>query len=510
MTTRSTPREPWDDERLAAAFAARASMAREAAERIPIDLTARALDAVRADRGRRSLHWPRLAPALTVVALVMVAVAGSLALISSRQPTASQGIPSAGVPSPGTSNPSPSPASSPDTAEVLGLPLTTVGEAIAIRDAGIDDQEIAVHGWYSPFYPARACGRGTNGIPMPPIRMTCPDKLTWLMQYPEPLSSVTSEGVSWRGPTGPAISPDFDDLDMSWTGPIEPDRVFALVVIGHFDDRRSFACPADEIQACRDRLVVDRVVSTDGQEVPTSATDEVDGGATFTAADVVAKLRETVSGAEILSMAAVDGATGLERVEPSIGVFAQFQDQRAVWIVRLLDRVGQFGTYLVVDGADAVYKIDADSVAILVSGALPLRSPAPWPPDGSTIVELKSQVGVDRPRARVAVVDLSGSLTSVREARSSDPPFKGATDIGRVFVASSGGTQVRLLWIGTVCDGDMTVTIQRGVAAMDVDGGMRPGCDAMGVGRELVLTFSGPVDVSGIEVTYHETMLHEP
>ncbi len=498
MTTPSTPHEPWDDDRLNAAFAARASMARATAGRMPTDLTARTLDAVISDRGRASLGWRRFVPAMAMLALValVVALAASMTVIGGH-PTHD------GAMSPGTSMSSPTTARPEETSVVLGLPITTVADAIAVRDAGIDDREIAIRGWYTPFYPLRACGRFTDKNPLSPLQMGCPDLFLWLMQNPERLSTVTSTGMSWRGPAGPAISPDLDDIDMSWTGRYEPPRLVELVVIGHFDDRRSFACPADEIEACRDRFVVDRVVSADGRPVPTSALDESDGGATSTAADVEAKLHEAVPGAEILSMAAVDGATGLERVEPSIGVFAQFQDQRAIWVVGLLDRAGQFGSYLVVDGTDAIYKIDEDSVATLVAGAHPLRSAAPWPPDGATVVELLIGVGSGRPPVRVAVVDETQRLVDARAATASERAVRDLS-MRAVWADDLPDDRVLVQWGGSMCDDRLTLTISAFDAltpfTLTVDGRRASECRAALVYYAVVLEFEpaiGAVELGG-------------
>ena len=130
-------------------------------------------------------------------------------------------------------------------------------------------------------------------------------------------------------------------------------------------------------------------------------------------------------------------------------------------------------------------------------------------PDGTATVELTSQVGAGRSPVRVTVVDRSGSLTSVREIGPSDPPFPGSTESGSVYVANGGGADVRLLWIGSVCDGNATVTIEPGVTAIVVDGGTRPACDAMGVGRELVLTFSRFVDPATIDVSHVEHVIFD-
>lgn len=58
----------------------------------------------------------------------------------------------------------------------------------------------------------------------------------------------------------------------------------------------------------------------------------------------------------------------------------------------------------------------------------------------------------------------------------------------------------RLQWVGSVCDREVTVTIEPGPARIVVDRGARDACDAMGVGRELVLDLTRSVDTTGVEV----------
>lgn len=400
---------------------------------------------------------------------------------------------------------------------IMGIPIIGVGDAIAVRDDDVNDRELAVRGWFSPISPM-SCPYTLATSPVQPV---CPDDWTVLMEEPESLVTVAPDGFEGRTPTSPSFQIDFDDLDRTWepelpvVGPATP---IELVVVGHFDDRRSFACPLADVDRCRDRFVVDRVAFADGRAMPTSALDLVDGGAVSAAAEVEATVSETARGAEFLSMAAVDGELGLQRVEPSIGVFAPLQGQRAVWVVRLLDRcvirctargVGEFGTYLVVDGTDALFKIDADNVATQVAGSLSLASPDPWPPDGATVVVMGSPVGAGRPPARVAVVDRSGWLASVREVRPDDPGLIDTLGGNAVafFDDPAHGGRFRLAWIGGVCDGDMTVTIEARIERIIVDGGLQPPCDAMGVLRELVLDFSGPVDPGIVEVRYIETRI---
>ncbi len=101
-------------------------------------------------------------------------------------------------------------------------------------------------------------------------------------------------------------------------------------------------------------------------------------------------------------------------------------------------------------------------------------------------------------------------MTSVREVRTSDSRIDtgfGAAGQMRLGVDEAG--RYRLKWAGSLCDGDMTVTIAESVRRIDIFGGKRTGCDAVGVGRELVLTFSKPVDPAAAPVFYDVTILRE-
>lgn len=60
-------------------------------------------------------------------------------------------------------------------------------------------------------------------------------------------------------------------------------------------------------------------------------------------------------------------------------------------------------------------------------------------------------------------------------------------------------------WIGTVCDVKATLTVAPG--RLVVTPVPREGCDAMAVGRGMVLTFADPVDPAGITVDLGDRVL---
>ena len=254
----------------------------------------------------------------------------------------------------------------------VGLPVVSVSDAIAIRDAGIDDREIAVHGWFRPI-PMAGCPAQLE--PTSPVQPACPDQSIWLTEQMDALTTVQINPDTWRPPTSPAVQPDLDLVDRSWF-PSAPESSGAtaieVVFVGHFDDYRSSLCPRAEEDACRERFVVDRVDWVDGEQQPTSVLDLVEGTPLATPFDdVEAALDRITSGAPILSAVRVDGAVGLRGVEPSLGTGqAGLIDHDTLWVVRILvgDRAA---TYVVADGTDTFFEIDAAGTADQVGTAEP-------------------------------------------------------------------------------------------------------------------------------------------
>jgi len=258
------------------------------------------------------------------------------------------------------------PRSEPPT-DVLGLPVISVDEAIAIRDAGIDDREIAVRGWYTPVPPLRC------GPPHPPITTPlepyCEDAFSVLMRDPESLIAVGPDSMNVHGPEGPHISIDLDQIDRPWQPMLPvmgPSTPIEIVVMGHFDDRRSSACSADRQQPCRDRLVVDRVESVHDTVQPLSVMAHVD-----VLDDAIEPIKTVVADeapeSSILSIAVYKGVD-VGWIEPSLRKSRPgITDQAAIWVVRVLEGERAV-TYLVVDGTDRIFEMTSDGKAVDVSG----------------------------------------------------------------------------------------------------------------------------------------------
>lgn len=454
MTTPLTP-QPWDDSRLDAAFAARAT-----AGPTPGDLTERTIASVRRGPAGRSLGWRYLVPAMATVAvaaIVAVSVAG-LGAPSPRTPDAAA-----------TSLPSSTPDSGETTTLTMGLPVLDVAGAIAIRDAGVDDRELAVRGWYAPHAPPRACGPKQFPASVHPLQVRCPDQLLWLTQDREQLTTMSATTTSYRGPSGLAVSPHFDDVDMAWADPADdPYRPAGLVVIGHFDDIVARQCPAAEQAACRDRFVVDRIDSIDGVEQPLSVVDWVDGAELSTPDDIRAAVELEAPGRLILSMVIVEG-----RLTDG--------SSSTAWIAKVLGQ-REVEHHVVLDGTDTF--------------VMP-------PLNGATILELPIEVGSGQAPVRVAVIDQTGRLVNARAPSAAEKAVRD-TGMRMVWADDLPDDRVLVQWGGSMCDDRLTLTISTFDAgtpfSLTVDGRRGSPCRLALVHYAVVLEFQpaiGAADLGG-------------
>lgn len=485
-----TTDEPWNDERVDAAFVALA-----AAHPPPPDL---------GDTARRRLSMPSARIPAWRVAMPLAATLGVLvlgivgAVLQSGAPPTSDGRSA-----PPTTQPSPD-AERPD--EVLGLPVMSLIEALAVRDAGVDDRAIAVHAWFIEWIPEGCQGVDPRGLPTNPLQIRCADAHRWLTAS-EDIETVPGSSPSATLTLHPLLTdlPSFDTRQP----PTE------AVVIGHFDDRRAALCPDGEKEACRDRFVIDRVVTVDGVEQPLGVVTYVGPGAGMTLAQIAAVLAEESPDGQILSAAAY--GAGLVDVEPSLvgpSGAAELGWTVTIWRIQVLDD-NRVVTYLLPDLGRDLYRINEAGEPVLVtrrSGPLPSPSVGVWPPAGTTTtIALSSQVGEGQPPVEVAVVDRSGELVSAREVRPGDPVVRPSDADAAQWVGREplDPRSLRLGWAGGVCDSRVTVTIET-LESIRIDGGPQPDCDAMGVGREIILTFARPVDATLIELRYTETRIGAP
>jgi hypothetical protein len=248
--------DDWDDERLAAAFAARS----EAGPVPPVGLAAVTIERLRSER-RRGPLFGRVAMVASASTVVVVAALGLVVFGSGflvgrtpepSAPASGSATPTfATAPASAVGSPTTSPSPGPDVA-------VSVSRALAFRDSSPDAAgEIRVTGWI----------RGGIPIPCPavllpgnPTRLDCTQAHPWLVESPDD----AGPGGLNEQPAGPGFQPSFALVDTEpfpalqpgssgrLTGPVE------VTVTGHFHDRRAPLCPAF---SCASTFVVDRIDS---------------------------------------------------------------------------------------------------------------------------------------------------------------------------------------------------------------------------------------------------------
>jgi hypothetical protein len=360
----------WDEERLAAAFRERFDSPSPAGLETDIHVRIAGTSPSRLVALRRG-GPARGLMAATVVVLLVATVALGVGGLGRRfqSPAPSDARAHA---SPG---PSPTPTEQAVPGSVVGLPIIHVPDAIAIRDAGFDDRELAVQGWFTPsLAPSLRCKAPQFPLTSP-LQSYCGDSSMWLTRDAESLIHRSASETSTSDPEGPALRPYLDSLDSSWQpvdfgiDAIGDSTPTDVVFIGHFDDRRAELCPETEQAACRDRFVVDSVAQVHGLSQGRS---EVHAGiAASTVPDIDAIITDEAPQSSVLSMTVVDGQEGLIAIEPSLATGPDgLIGRRLVWVVRVLE-TDKISTYLVVDGSDAIYEMNPDNRAIQVGGTLP-------------------------------------------------------------------------------------------------------------------------------------------
>jgi len=338
----------WDDDRLAAAFQARAS-----ARATPHDLADATIEAVRRHptSGRRVSRWAVLGGLAAALAIAAVAVVVAFPRGDDRNG---------------------------DRPSTFGLPVLSVSQAAAVRDRGVDGQEVAVAGFYA--------SGGNRFCPNPrfeknPTLVWCPDNLNSLLDRPERPQRTGSQPLEATILPGLSLV-SIDDL------PTDPVQIVPIVVIGHFDDRRASLCSLEERKACADTFLVDRIQQVGDTILPTGTIAE--RTPILDASAVDAAVTSVDPRLAILSRRVVD-SDHLSDTEPLLAT-ARFNrwthfDEPLVWVVTAIVPSAdgspvQPRTFIVPDGpslaligemaADSVERID------LVASADP--SPTAVPP----------------------------------------------------------------------------------------------------------------------------------
>ena len=467
-------RDPWSNERLEAAFTARSRQ-----HGTPAGLTVDTLVAVRHAGAppARSRPWGTLVPLAAALGLLAVVLGGPL--LAGSPPT--------------TTDPSvsPSPAASDVGETVFGLPVIDVRAAAAIRDAGVDERAIAVRGWLA--FDGTECPAVDEGL-VSPLQLGCEGQRRALLAEPDPAL------------VGPGADPDPSVLLrplLDWAPDVPPGEVAELVVVGHFDDRRAALCPPDEVQTCRDRFVVDRLVSVDGREVAELPMAEPDLPVQRSIEDIERALAGVVPDAMVLS-AIPHGREALLRVEPGLdrpmlggaeGVAMTFLP---VWRVQALE-AGRMATYLVADQWLDVSRIGADNRAeLLAGGPRPSDDAWVWPrPDAHSTIRLHADpLAID-----VALVDATGLLLEVQAADAGDAAARGP------WVETAAGDEQAIVvgWTTSACEASQAViTVESRDSILLEQPSLVPAdtvCDAVTADVAVVLRFTEPLDAASIDIS---------
>jgi hypothetical protein len=325
--------EPWDDDRIAAAYRQLATRPTPA-ELADLRVTKRAVRR----RARPAIALPALAAAAAVV------VVGSLAGVALLHPRTEAGP--SGLPVPTVLAPTPLVASPSATSSAAGEPsgLVPIGvtELVALQQGAFDDREIAVHGFLSPFLPLPC---PSSPLPLSPLELGCPAEFRWLMAGPQ----LLTDERGFHDPTGAAVQPRLREAsgDTFARGATALPR--EVIALGHLDDPRWTACPADQQDACRRAFVVDRIVDPAGYAGMGFPEPWSTGEAALQATDVFGHLSELEHTLlVVLSAGAVDGRE-LATIEPAAAGVEELVAPGTVWRVRILDPAvsGRASTFFV-------------------------------------------------------------------------------------------------------------------------------------------------------------------
>ena len=132
-------------------------------------------------------------------------------------------------------------------------------------------------------------------------------------------------------------------------------------------------------------------------------------------------------------------------------------------------------------------------------------SPSPESPSASASPLGSVQIPFTYRVMEVTIVGQPGIVTAWRAATEQELEaiaWNGDTDIA---LGRLSDRELVLGWIGTVCDLEATLTIAPG--RLVVTPAPRQGCDLVGVGRGMVLTFPEPTDPNAIAVELGDRVL---
>jgi hypothetical protein len=257
----------------------------------------------------------------------------------------------------------PGPDPMPPVAQLHGLPILTVSQALLARPTLEESEPIAVHGWFSSGL-AHSCpapSRPDGGMRQTSeIEMYCHRGEIVLAERNESPMEVTRNGTDMsariRQLSGPHLDPVFRPLAV--VQPIEaagmdPWRPQSIVAIGHFADHRAADCLPEDLAFCLGVLVVDNIAMIRGTETnPVRLIDPQHGAPDRTLDEMEAFVAAKFGpGAAVITLA----STGGDEIPTYEDRAPSRPDLEVVWLIRLIDR-GPGGT----DPARLVTEVVAD------------------------------------------------------------------------------------------------------------------------------------------------------
>jgi hypothetical protein len=236
-------------------------------------------------------------------------------------------------------------APTPPVAQVHGLPILTVSEALAARQTLDETEPIAVHGWYSEGL-AHSCPApsGPDGRmrETSPLELYCHRGEIALAERNESPIEIIRDGsaISTRGHqmSGPYLDPYMGALVITqpiWPFGLDPSQPAPLVAIGHFADHRAVDCLPEDVPFCLSVFVIDNVaVLREAELGPVKLADPQHGRPTRTFDEVEAfvaqEYGQDASAIAVASMAREEVALYEDRANAPAR-------QGVVWLVRVID-----------------------------------------------------------------------------------------------------------------------------------------------------------------------------
>lgn len=487
----------WDDDRLRAAFLARAATAPSP----PADL---ALETVaRLDKPRQGFRWPALAAAGAAVALVALLGAGAALRPLQSGPSGTPGLT--------TGDPSAT-ASTDDVLDAIRDPID-VAAALSVRDgsSGDRDREIQVKGFLSPLF-ALPCPM--NLETSNPTHVRCPESFQYVMEDPEPLAMSSAGGFDLRPPVGPSFQPSFALVEppLAPAGGDVGGSPVPVVVLGHFHDRRAVLCAPADRATCEGTFVVDRVVEVAGTAIPVKTIARTDAAPKDIEADVDALVGHVASKAIVESrrLVPIGEVIPLEPILTDDQVIPYVANPRTIaWIITTADLVEgtpRARTFLLLDGSNWFAEVTADGAALL-GRVLPTpagsEQPGPTEPQPVATFEIADQ---GSPTNVVRVLDYTGTIVAAVWAPPSfDGPWRDVPGNPQIMKVGRGAepNDVVVRWDGPACSLTHTWRVEvrlladRSVLISPYPDG--PECEGVSArGHVVVLSFDAPVDLDRI------------